>query len=479
MIWRLTPGLSFSDVEDTLLSLKNRLGLQGKELKEFFIDNCCSWRNCLQRVFGAQLKVYLDLFHAIKRVTEKIPKRHSLRSEYINHLCMVFRDTRDRGPERKMKTPDSHVLAKQLKEFEDKWKDIKYNGVPVLSTAAIKEIRNLEVHINKGCLSNIRPGRGKNRNEALHRSINRIIRSSRYGVELAYALLSTCFYNHNEHQTAVKEHQVAKPIEAYEEVLKEVHPVETFGLTLSSRGTDSSSKKVSSAQGLPPLDINKFTYRDFFECLSGNTDNHLLKSRALLQSSDDESDDDDKDSDSDQTSLLAAKGILLSALGLYFIHKNLTSLSSAAVVHRSQLPFMNTLLSDVFYPKESISQVQNGQIHRKRLDDVLSTWNFKRVSIPGDGNCLFRAVTVNLQSAASRNKFLNDHLHKLGIQVHVSEDSVEDIMKKLRKLVVEELSGDKLITQMNTNLFCHMNNSAQRCNISLRMVSSQERLVTS
>ena len=43
----------------------------------------------------------------------------------------------------------------------------------------------------KGCLSGIKPGRGTNRNEALHRKLNHIMGASRYRVELAYALLTT------------------------------------------------------------------------------------------------------------------------------------------------------------------------------------------------------------------------------------------------------------------------------------------------
>ena len=114
--WRLTLGVSFSDVQDTLLLLKHRLFANGKQVKEFFIDNCCSWRNCLQSVFGKHLKVYLDLFHAVKRISDKIPKRHKLRSECMNHLRMVFRDPVDQGPERKIDTPDPHVLAQQMNE---------------------------------------------------------------------------------------------------------------------------------------------------------------------------------------------------------------------------------------------------------------------------------------------------------------------------------------------------------------------------
>ena len=72
--WKLTKNMTFNNVEDQLLSLQERLKVQGKNLTEFFIDNCCSWHNKLQQVFGADLSVKLDLFHAIKRIGDKIPK---------------------------------------------------------------------------------------------------------------------------------------------------------------------------------------------------------------------------------------------------------------------------------------------------------------------------------------------------------------------------------------------------------------------
>ena len=90
MTWRLTPRLSFAEVEDDLRALKNRLLSQGKALKEFYIDNCCTWRKKLQTVFGDQLVVCLDIFHAVKRVSDKIPKRHPLRQECMRDWQMVF-----------------------------------------------------------------------------------------------------------------------------------------------------------------------------------------------------------------------------------------------------------------------------------------------------------------------------------------------------------------------------------------------------
>ena len=168
------------------------------------------------------------------------------------------------------------------------------DGTPILSAAAMKEIANLKLHINKGCLSNIRPGRGTNRNEVLHRNINAIIKSSRYGIELTYALLSTCFYNHNEYHLSLKEHRVARPIEVYEEILKSspLNCKETFGLTLIRDSPSVVDQHTHQSE--PHLDINKSTYKDFFECLLDSTQtSHTVTRGVLSQGSGSDSDSDD------------------------------------------------------------------------------------------------------------------------------------------------------------------------------------------
>ena len=64
--------------------------------------------------------------------------------------------------------------------------------------SACDEIEKLLVHVRLGCLSDIHPGIGTNRNEHLHRKIRKWLRRSRIGVRLAVALLATVFYIHME-----------------------------------------------------------------------------------------------------------------------------------------------------------------------------------------------------------------------------------------------------------------------------------------
>ena len=51
--------------------------------------------------------------------------------------------------------------------------------------------------MQKGCLSGIPSGFGTNRNENLHRMLNKRLTGNRLGVQLAVALLSTFFHSWN------------------------------------------------------------------------------------------------------------------------------------------------------------------------------------------------------------------------------------------------------------------------------------------
>ena len=40
------------------------------------LDNCCMWRAKLKKNFGDEVKVKLDIFHAVKRITTILSKKH-------------------------------------------------------------------------------------------------------------------------------------------------------------------------------------------------------------------------------------------------------------------------------------------------------------------------------------------------------------------------------------------------------------------
>jgi len=109
------------------------------------------------------------------------------------------------------------------------------------------------VHIDRRCLSHIEPGEGTNRNERLHRDINKILCNSRYGVELGYALLACTFFHHNERIRAKQYGRCERPIEVIEEGADEC--MERFGLdTCKQDICENEDEKEFDKQSLDKID---------------------------------------------------------------------------------------------------------------------------------------------------------------------------------------------------------------------------------
>ena len=105
LTWQLTNSTSFAHIEGLVLSLQQRFKEGGANVEFIAIDNCCQWRNKLERVFGSHDKIVLDVFHAVQRVTRKIPKRHPFHYQCQQALRLVFRESGDHGRLRQKCTP--------------------------------------------------------------------------------------------------------------------------------------------------------------------------------------------------------------------------------------------------------------------------------------------------------------------------------------------------------------------------------------
>ena len=75
-----------------------------------------------------------------------------------------------------------------------------------LPQATVNAIENLRGHIRKGCLSDIPPGCGMEKNERMHRHLNRslLCRVATIGPELAIAALTCALYAWNCKQTGIR-----------------------------------------------------------------------------------------------------------------------------------------------------------------------------------------------------------------------------------------------------------------------------------
>ena len=100
LTWKLTRSLSFEHTQRQLELLNERFQQKGKIVQEFYVDI----RMLLmapKTTVGPQLKVCLDLFHAVQRISRKIPKRHPFHSAFMRSLTLVFRDPTDVGLEKR------------------------------------------------------------------------------------------------------------------------------------------------------------------------------------------------------------------------------------------------------------------------------------------------------------------------------------------------------------------------------------------
>ena len=131
--------------------------------------------------------------------------------------------------------------------------------------------KNLKKHMLNGCLSGIKLGRGTNRNEALHKELNKIVSSSRYGLELAYALFSNIFFRHNERIAAKLEKRRERVVMEYYDLKDKPSTGEYFGIqwvansdtTISNQNSDDNNKLLT---------LHRSSYSDFLQRINNEDD---------------------------------------------------------------------------------------------------------------------------------------------------------------------------------------------------------------
>lgn len=194
--WTLTKSTGFIHVRQSLREVMDRLKEGGVKICGIVVDNCCQWKELLETIFGKDIPVKLDLFHAIKRVTETVSKKHRFFHVFKNEFSLVFRNHTDRQSIRTLPTPSSTTLAKNLDTFISQWEKIPES--PLSNQKTVKSLENIRKHVNKGCLSDIPPGIGTNVNENIHKNLKRRISTDRKGILAAVASFGHFFYNWNQ-----------------------------------------------------------------------------------------------------------------------------------------------------------------------------------------------------------------------------------------------------------------------------------------
>ena len=264
---------------------------------------------------------------------------------------------------------------------------------------------SLKVHIKQGCLSDINPDCGTNRNENLHRSINPFFSRCRMGIRLAMALLTVLFHRHNQKlspaSTAISILSVRALYPRVSNSSTEEHTC--FGIMKKTETPHIDDWIFGSQmpQRIPQLPSTEFVMSPELDDIVTFQD-----TSTLLQSS----------------------------LNLMELAKTLQiQTQSSVMLNQRMIPFM----SSVTCLFESVNVPVNGaQEHHKRLLDNINAWGFTLHPVSGDGNCCFSALANGVlfqhEEVLTRVPTLFSDL-----RIH-SKDSVNDIARELRRLAVEE-----------------------------------------
>ena len=296
-------------------------------------------------------------------------------------------------------------------DFIKKWDKCELKGWKVLNDAALKEASCLKVHIRKGCLSDICPSAGTNRNEALHRHLNpHFANRSRIGLPLALALLTILLFQHNCKIEKKLTSEQPPTIKLWRCLHETTNPSPTFGI----QEKDVNACDISWI-ATPVIDIASL--------------NPTTLQQACLSASINE----------DVSELISVDDIFKiveNAMNLAKIAASMQKQSSQSPSFNYKfLPQMSSVASIYFHPIALCEADEHARSER-RLDNLLKAWGMQRHIVEGDGNCSFSAVAFSLMT---HSNLISQHSPQLfsNLGIDVSGD-LKCISTQLRILTVGE-----------------------------------------
>ena len=286
---------------------------------------------------------------------------------------MFFRSPTDIGKKRRQKTPCSAVTMERLEDFIKKWMRCELNGWRVLNDNALKEITSLRVHIRRGCLANIDPSAGTNRNENLHRHINpHFSNRSRIGLPIALALLTILLYRHNLSVLERMNDRQLPNIQlwGYQNATSSSSSAPAFGI----QEKDASTHKMSWLFS-PVVDIEALSHTRFRQaCMNASLNLYVLQ----------------------LVSMQEITAIFENALGFTKIASFMQKQSSQSPAFNYKYISLMSSVASLFFHHNPAPQIDDHSRNQQRLDNVLAAWGMIQHMIDGDGNCCFSAVAFSL-----------------------------------------------------------------------------------
>lgn len=409
--WRLTKTTSFEEIREVLVQYKSRLEQANKKLELICVDDCCKVRNKYETVFDST-PVKLDLYHACQRVCKTVTHiNHPLAGSFRKEFGLIFRYDNDQGEKRFRETPCARKILQNLNAFINRWSKLPNSP---LSKETMGEIEKLKKHIDKGCLSGIPPGFGTERNEQLHRLLNRsmLTGATRISVELAVAILTVLFYYHSS-RTSPAKHECnskvgcAAPIEACirnstEDEISYTFPFAAASNILNTQDqvSDISPHTMSNDDNIIFVAENiEDVYTEFVSKVILDASNELFKVVTNLEKKN--------------------------------LNRGLQTLDLLALAN------MPDVLSDSSMFLQGDDVTVNGFVDV--LNRNLAAFDLEIEEVIGDGDCAFRSLAKQIVKVSTGDIRFREHVESLGLLKSEDEDTYQ-----LRQLFVDKLEdGDE------------------------------------
>lgn len=198
LTWQLTSSGTFSEIKDTLVSIKDRHEQIGKQLKGCCTGLCCEWTKDLVKVFGPDFQVKSDVDMAVCKLGSKLQDESFLYTPCLDDFQLVFQDPVDSNKIRILPTPPPVTILSNLEAFKEKWRKVKEeNGKLVLTTMALHTIAEIETHVARGCYSGIPPFPNSIDQKDFQTNFKRKVNNCRLGIPVMVAIASIALHEHN------------------------------------------------------------------------------------------------------------------------------------------------------------------------------------------------------------------------------------------------------------------------------------------
>ena len=413
--WRLTKSTAFSEIEDLLVELEKRTSLRGNKIELVCVDDCCHVRSKYVSVFP-NISVKLDLFHTCQRITRTFSRQNALFNNVTKDFVQIFREDNDQGEARLKKTPKKETIERNLNSFIERWSNILHSP---LTNATFTEICNLRLHVQKGCLSDIPPGCGTERNEGLHRLLNRsmISGATRISVELTIALLTILFYHHNKKISGEK-HMCSTKI-------KPVAPDDANTINESQTSMSENApirKRMSTSKEAEPVRSSAYLNKEV--SYSQSLDPVIVMADCI----------------EDLCQEQVASAIITEMLNVRELIENVSKRSSDRSFNALDLLHMNKM-HNLLNVEESIMVTDDPTINtnEQTLQRNLAKFNLELDNVQPDGDCAFRSIVRQISKQAKKEPTtVSTHLRSLGLLIDEDFDTFT-----LRQLFVDAVLSDQ------------------------------------